>query len=150
MRSVLPAVLRATLLSFLLVSSGAILYATVMNERTVKSLADRSLESTAIALSAVTESALRTGGSGTDSEVQEILSDRVVAYALIAERDGTIRFHTNPRMTGNDRPQDEIEGESRNRASPFVVSIRYDGQRPLNILAHSYRGRGGTPDKGRD
>jgi signal transduction histidine kinase len=106
MRSVLPAVLRATLLSFLLISSGAILYATVMNERTVKSLADRSLESTAIALSTATESALRAGGSGTDSEVQGILSDRVVAYALIAERDGTIRFHTNPRMTGSRLPED--------------------------------------------
>jgi signal transduction histidine kinase len=100
MRPVLPAVLRATLLSFLLFSSVAILYATAMNERTVESLADLSLESTALALSSATESALRAGGGGTDSDVQGILSDRVVAYALIAERDGAIRFHTNPRMTG--------------------------------------------------
>jgi len=106
MRPVLPAVLRATLLSFLLLSSVAILYATVMNERTVESLADRSLESTALALSAATESALRAGGGGTDSEIQGILSDRVVAYALIAERDGAIRFHTNPGMTGTRLPED--------------------------------------------
>ena len=100
MRPVLPTVLRILLLAFLAVSSSAILYATVMNERTVESLADGSLESTALALSTATESALRAGGGGTDSEVQGILSDRVVAYALIAERDGAIRFHTNPRMTG--------------------------------------------------
>jgi two-component system, NtrC family, sensor histidine kinase HydH len=106
MRPVLPAVLRLVLLAFLAVTSSAILYATVTNERTVKSLADRSLESIALALSAATESALRAGGSGTDSEVQGILSDRVVAYALIAERDGAIRFHTNPRLTGTRLPED--------------------------------------------
>ena len=92
MRPVLPAVLRIILLAFLALSSSAILYATVMNERTVESLADRSLESTALALSTATESALRSGGGGTDSEVQGILSDRVVAYALIAERSGTIAW----------------------------------------------------------
>jgi len=107
MRPVLPAVLRLVLLSFLAVSSFAILYATVMNERTVESLADRSLESTALALSTATETALRAGGGGPDrNKVQGILSDRVVAYALIAERDGTIRFHTNPRMTGTRLPED--------------------------------------------
>jgi signal transduction histidine kinase len=100
MRPVLPAVLRIILLAILVVSSAAILYAMVTNERTVESLADRSLESTALALSSATESAMRAGRGGTDSEIQGILSDRVVAYALIAERDGTIRFHTNPRMTG--------------------------------------------------
>lgn len=109
MRPVLPAVLRIILLAFLALSSSAILYATVMNERTVESLADRSLESTALALSTATESALRAGGGGTDSEVQGILSDRVVAYALIAERSGTIRFHTNPRMTGTRLQEDPGE-----------------------------------------
>ena len=79
MRLVLPAVLRVILLAFLVVSSAAILYATVMNERTVESLADQSLESTALALSSATESALRAGGGGSESEVQGILSDRVVA-----------------------------------------------------------------------
>lgn len=106
MRPVLPAVLRIILLAFLGVSSSAILYATAMNERTVESLADRSLESTALALSTATESALRAAGGGTDSEVQGILSDRVVAYALIAERDGAIRCHTNPGMTGTRLPED--------------------------------------------
>lgn len=106
MRPVLPTVLRLVLLAFLAVSSSAILYATVRNERTVESLADLSLESTALALSAATESALRAGVGGTDSDIQGILSDRVVAYALIAERNGAIRFHTNPRMTGTRLPED--------------------------------------------
>jgi len=106
MRPVLPAVLRIILLAIIAVSSSAILYAMVMNERTVESLADRSLESTALALSSATEGALRAGRDGTDSEIQGILSDRVVAYALIAERDGTIRFHTNPRMVDTRLPED--------------------------------------------
>jgi signal transduction histidine kinase len=105
MRPVLPAALRIVLLAFLVVSSSAILYATVLNERTVESLADRSLESTALALSSTTESALRAGRGRAEGEVRVILSDRVVAYALIAERDGTIRFHTNPRMTGSRLPE---------------------------------------------
>ena len=109
MRPVLPAVLRVILLSFLVVSSAAILYATATNERTVESLADQSLESTALALSSATESALRAGGGGSDGEVQGILSDRVVAYALIAERNGMIRFHTNPRMIGTRLPEDPGE-----------------------------------------
>ena len=104
MRPVLPSVLRIILLAFLVVSSSAILYATVMNERTVESLADRSLESTALALSSATESALRASRGGTNNEVQVILSDRVVAYALIAEWDGAIRIHTNPRMMGTRLP----------------------------------------------
>jgi signal transduction histidine kinase len=106
MRPVLPLILRATLLFFLLLSSVAILYATVTNERTVESLADLSLESTALSLSTATESALRAGVGGTDREVQGILSDRVVAYALIAGKDGVIRFHTNPQMTGTRLPKD--------------------------------------------
>ena len=110
MRLVLPAVLRVILLAFLAVSSAAILYATVMNERTVESLADQSLESTALALSSATESALRAGGGGSDSEVQGILSDRVVAYALIAEGDGMIRFHTNPRMMNTRLPRIPVIG----------------------------------------
>jgi len=117
MRPVLPAVLRIVLLAFLLVSSSAILYATMRNERTVESLADRSLESTALALSSTTESALRAGGGVGEGDVRGILSDRVVAYALIAGRDGRIRFHTNPRMTGSRLP--EAPGEWLRTGQPF-------------------------------
>jgi signal transduction histidine kinase len=106
MRLVLPTILRLVLVAFLAVSSAAILYATAMNERTVESLADRSLESTALSLSAATESALRAGGAGTDREVRVILSDRVVAYALVADGDGKVRFHTNPGLEGGRLPED--------------------------------------------
>lgn len=113
MRPVLPAVLRIVLVAFLTVSSSAILYATVMNERTVESLADRSLESTALALSSATESALRSGGSGKDSEVRMILSDRVVADALIPERDGTMR-----------RVHSEVGGNRKRAAQVLEISLR--------------------------
>ncbi|MGE5247645.1 MAG: two-component system sensor histidine kinase NtrB, partial [Verrucomicrobiota bacterium] len=105
MRPVLPVVLRAVLASFLVLSSTAIIYATARNERTVESLSIRSLESTALALSYAAESALRAGGSGADEEVRGILSDRVVAYALIAREDGKILFHTNPRLAGSQLPE---------------------------------------------
>ena len=100
MRPLLPTVLRFVLLAFLATSSAAVLYATVANERTVESLADRSLESTALALCAATESALREGAGRTGRDARLILSDRVVAYALVADASGAVRFHTNPGMEG--------------------------------------------------
>jgi len=109
MRPVVPWVLRATLLSFLLLSTGALLFATVRNARTVRSLAESSLESTALALSASAENALRQGGGRTDGAVREILSDRVVAYALIAAPDGKILFHTNPMRVDRNLRQREVE-----------------------------------------
>jgi signal transduction histidine kinase len=101
MRPVRPAVLRAVLISFLLLSSAAILYATALNERTVETLSLRSLESTGLSLSYAVESALRAGRGRADDEVRGVLSDRVVAYALIAEEGGEVRFHTNPRLAGS-------------------------------------------------
>ena len=109
MRPVLPTILRVVLLSFLLLSSGAILYVTAFNARTVRSLAERSLESTALALSASAESALRTGGDRLDPRIREILSDRVVAYALIARGDGTVLFHTNTMRVGRVLEEDGLQ-----------------------------------------
>ncbi len=93
-------ILRVSLVVFLALSSSAILYTMARNYRSAESLADRSLESTALALSSSAEDALRRGGSETDLEIRGIFSDRVVAYALIAEEDGKILFHTNPRRVG--------------------------------------------------
>jgi two-component system sensor histidine kinase HydH len=97
--------LRILLLSFLLLSSFGILYSTVLNERTMESLSIRSLESTALALSFAAEGALRSGKGQNDGEVRGILSDRVVAYALIAGMGGEILFHTNPRLAGTRLPE---------------------------------------------
>ncbi|MDA8123107.1 MAG: ATP-binding protein [Deltaproteobacteria bacterium] len=100
MRPALPVILRTVLFSFLLLSSCAIVYTTVLNARTAQSLADSSLESTALSLSTSAENALRIGGERMNEEIREILSDRVVAYALIAGSEGTVLFHTNPRLVG--------------------------------------------------
>lgn len=99
-RPSLPGALRAILFLFLLLSSAAILYATTLNSRTAQTLAESSLESTALALSTSAESALRAGWNQAEGEIRDVLSDRVVAYAMIARKDGTILFHTNPGLAG--------------------------------------------------
>lgn len=93
---------RSILLLFLLLSSTAIIYGTAVNTRAVRDLAETAMESTALALSTSAESALRSGGSRAEGEVRNILSDRVVAYAIVARKDGTIVLHTNPGMVGSD------------------------------------------------
>ncbi|NJD62944.1 MAG: hypothetical protein FIA93_09545 [Deltaproteobacteria bacterium] len=100
LRPSLPGVLRGVLFTFLLLSSAAVLYATGLNARTAKTLAESSLESTALALSTSTESALRAGWNQAEGEIRDILSDRVVAYALIAGKDGTVLFHSNAELVG--------------------------------------------------
>ena len=91
---------RSILFLFLLLSSSAILYGTAVTTRTVRDLAETAMESTALALSTSAESALRSGGSRAEGEARNILSDRVVAYAMVARKDGTIVLHTNPGMVG--------------------------------------------------
>jgi two-component system sensor histidine kinase HydH len=101
MRFTLLSTLRVILLVFLILSSFAIIYATNQNIRTVESLAVLALESTALSLSSSAENALRSGESRGGEEIRRIFSDRVVAYALIADKKGRILFHTNPRLVGS-------------------------------------------------
>ncbi len=101
MRLTLLSTLRAILFVFLILSSFAIIYATNRNIRTVETLAALSLESTALSLSSSAESALRSGKGEGGEEIRRIFSDRVVAYALIADKKGQILFHTNPRLAGS-------------------------------------------------
>jgi signal transduction histidine kinase len=110
MRPALPFAVRAVLLLFLLTSSGAVLYTTYQNTQNAVSLAVLSLQSTALALSSSAEVALRTGRTGATGEIREILSDRVVAFALIAGEDGTILFHTNAMMAGTRLPDPGLPG----------------------------------------
>jgi two-component system sensor histidine kinase HydH len=91
---------RSILFLFLLLSSSAILYGTAVTTHAVRNLAETAMESTALALSTSAESALRSGGSRAEGEARNILSDRVVAYAMVAREDGTIVLHTNPGMVG--------------------------------------------------
>ena len=101
MRPQLLSTLRLILLAFLVLSSFAIIYATSKNIQIVESLAALSLESTALSLSSSAESALKSGKGEGGEEIRQIFSDRVVAYALIADKKGQILFHTNPRLAGS-------------------------------------------------
>jgi len=113
MRHDLLPILRASLALFLLISTAVILYTTAQNTRSARSLADRALQSTAFALGSSAEGALYEGGSKAVDEIREIFSDRVVAYARIASRDGEILFHTNPRLVGS-----RLAGDELNRSWP--------------------------------
>jgi two-component system, NtrC family, sensor histidine kinase HydH len=95
------ALLRGALFVFLLLSSAAILYTTAQNIRMAESLADQALESTALSLSTSAEMELRAGHGQAGDHMQQLFSDRVVAYALIAHEDGKIMFHTNPYLVGS-------------------------------------------------
>ena len=94
-------VLRGALFVFLIISSAAILYTTAQNIRLARSLADQALESTALSLSSSAEMELRAGHGQAGDHMQQLFSDRVVAYALIAHEDGKILFHTNPQLVGS-------------------------------------------------
>ena len=109
--------LRLILLLFLVISSFAIIYATGKNIQIVESLAELSLQSTALSLSSSAESALKEGERRGAEEFRQIFSDRVVAYALIADKKGEILFHTNPRLAGSSLP-----GESFPRNWPSVTA----------------------------
>lgn len=88
--------------------SAALVYITDQNAEIARSLASKSLESTALALSTAAENALRRYGSDQEQQIRESLSDRVVAYALIAGQDGTILFHTNPERVGTRLTKEEM------------------------------------------
>lgn len=105
MRYLLP--FRAGLFLLLAFFTAALIYVTYQNADIARSLASKSLESTALGLSSAAETALRRYGSDRE-QVREILSDRVVAYALIAGRDGTILFHTNPGRVGTILTREEM------------------------------------------
>lgn len=109
-RPKLLTLLRVVLFTFLLFTSASLLYATGLFTGNVRYLAGKALESTALALSASAESALRSNGNRFDEEIRDILSDRVVAYALIAGRDGTILFHTNRALVGARLPDTATGG----------------------------------------
>ena len=109
LRSYRPTAMIAVMFAFLLLSSIAIFYSTAQNTRTAQALAVQALESTAEALSYSAEKSLRESGSIADHEMREIFSDRVVAYGLIAKKDGTILFHTNPRLVGSNLGEKGLE-----------------------------------------
>ncbi|HZD55057.1 MAG TPA: ATP-binding protein [Candidatus Aquicultoraceae bacterium] len=145
MRSALLTVLRAVLFLVLAVSSAAVLYATDRTAENARGLAEEALESTALALSASAENALRAGGGRETGEVREILSDRVVAYALIASRDGTVLFHTNPRLAGTRIPE-PFSREPAEGGKGIGRRVTLGTGIPAYEYDYLLRGPGGTPE----
>jgi signal transduction histidine kinase len=93
-------IFRIGLLLILFLFSFALLYTTYQNSLNARALADQSLQNTALALSVAAEGALAAGGGNATGELRNVLADRVVAYALIADGRGVILYHTNERLTG--------------------------------------------------
>jgi two-component system sensor histidine kinase HydH len=90
------------LLFFLLLFiTGAIIMTTWQNLRSVRTVADQSIQNLATALSLSAENVLRTQKVRVYDEIRGIFSDRIVAYAFIADRDGRIVYHTNPSLIGS-------------------------------------------------
>jgi two-component system, NtrC family, sensor histidine kinase HydH len=95
-----PNILRAGLFTLMCVFTLAIVLTTAGNMKTVKSLAWLSLENSALAISTAAESALIMKNMISGEDFRNILADRVVAYALIADSAGKILFHTNSGLEG--------------------------------------------------
>jgi signal transduction histidine kinase len=86
---------------FLLFTTGAIIVTTWQNLRSVRAVADQSIQNLAMALSLSAENALRAQKTIVYDEIGRLFSDRIVAYAFIADRDGQIVYHTNPSLVGS-------------------------------------------------
>ena len=86
---------------FLLFTTGAIIVTTWQNLRSVRTVADQSIQNLAMALSLSAENTLRTQKTIAYDEIRRLFSDRIVAYAFITNRDGQIVYHTNPSLIGS-------------------------------------------------
>ena len=104
-----PTFVMIILLLVLIILTAAILYITLQNDESARIQADQALESTALGLSSAAENALRKEIAGSDDEMREIFSDRVVAYALITDKNGKILFHTNRRLVGSSLHESGID-----------------------------------------
>jgi signal transduction histidine kinase len=90
------------LLFFLLLFiTAAIIITTWQNLRSVRTVADQSIQNLATALSLSAENTLQAQKIRAYDEISRIFSDRIVAYAFIADRDGRIVYHTNPSLIGS-------------------------------------------------
>lgn len=108
MRPYFPTILRTTLFIFLVLSTAAVLIIMAQNTLMVRRLADLALESTALSLSSSAETELRANAGRPGEQIRQLFSDRVVAYAFIAENDGRVLFHTNPGLVGTRLPEEGI------------------------------------------
>jgi signal transduction histidine kinase len=86
---------------FLLITTGAIIVTTWQNLRSVRAVADQSIQNLAMALSLSAENTLRGQKTITYNEIGRLFSDRIVAYAFITDRHGQIVYHTNSSLIGS-------------------------------------------------
>jgi signal transduction histidine kinase len=98
-----------SLVVFLVLTSVAVIYTTGQNIAAVKRLALQSLNATAFSLASSAENLVREQKRTSGRELREIFADRVVAYALIAGKDGVIQFHTNPGLIGKNLEEPSLE-----------------------------------------
>ncbi len=83
----------------LLVATAAVLGATLLAERSIRDLAELSLHTTASDIATAAEGPARAAVPA-GGELSRVFSDRVVAYALLADAEGLVLFHTNPARAG--------------------------------------------------
>ncbi len=86
---------------FLFFTTGIIIITTWQNLRSVRTVADQSIQNLAMALSQSAENALREQKTTMYDEIARLFSDRIVAYAFIVDRQGQILYHTNPWLVGS-------------------------------------------------
>lgn len=94
----IPGILRFSFFFLLLLFSFAIIFTTNKNVQNVGTTTIQSLTDTAFVHFSAVENTLRGNGETDFSDIKSIFSDRTVAYALIAQKDGIILFHTNPAL----------------------------------------------------
>ena len=111
--------MRFSLFLLLLVFSLAIIFTTNKNVEIVRETAIQALTERARDLSSKVDDALRYMGEKDSSELSDIFQDRIVAYALIAQKDGTILFHTNTALI-NTKPFSIREMERWMNAGTFT------------------------------
>jgi len=93
----------AAVLAPLVVATAAIALATFGADRAVRSLADGALAGAARSISLAAERGLgprMPGMGGPPVDFARLFSERVVAFALVADRDGRVLVHTNPELVG--------------------------------------------------
>jgi len=105
----IPGILRFGIFLLLIIFSLSIIFTTNKNVQIVKTLAVQSLTNTADGLSLAVEDELQSAREKDSSGIRKIFSDRIVAYALIAQKDGTILFHTNPSLKNTKLSGREME-----------------------------------------
>jgi signal transduction histidine kinase len=130
-------------LAVLLAASAGILSSTSFAARAVRALAAQSLESTARGISQAAEQVLK-AEAGRTVQFERLFSDHLVAYALIADADGTVVFHTNPDLRGTRFDDREAFGRLAGDAAASHRALLGTG-RPVLLYDRRLQQLGGRP-----